>query len=334
MTDLVTDAPPLVRVILVTIPGVAKGKQRGSPKKATDQQIRNAYAATGSVWKAASVLGMCGQSVHERMKRLGITLNNPPFSSAELDRLRGEHEAHADAGTLDLLAVSMGRPKTSLCLAAKRIGLTRKDRTREYLAEGLSVRLRAWHATHEHPRGMLGKPQSDKCRVAVSKASTARWEAMTPDERSLHTMNAQKAWRAGGNSARQRGESTWKGGWREIGGQRCYFRSRWEANYARYLQWLVERKQIVSWEHEPVTFWFEKIKRGTRSYLPDFRVTENGGAVIFHEVKGWMDSRSKTCIARMRIYHKAVKLIVIDKKRYRAIEVTVRMMIPGWESSK
>ena len=64
----------------------------------------------------------------------------------------------------------------------------------------------------------------------------------------------------------------WQPGWREIGGKRKYFRSKWESNYARYLQFLKEHKQIEDWHHECETFWFEGIKRGVCSYLPDFKV--------------------------------------------------------------
>lgn len=125
---------------------------------------------------------------------------------------------------------------------------------------------------------------------------------------------------------------SWKASWREVGNQRCFFRSRWEANYARYLEWLCSIGQIAKWEHEPQTFWFDGIKRGVVSYLPDFRVTENGGAVQWHEVKGWMDARSKTTIARMGRYHPKEVLIVIREKQYKEIGRKVSSLIPGWES--
>jgi len=32
------------------------------------------------------------------------------------------------------------------------------------------------------------------------------------------------------------GKSTWKQEWAEIGGKRCFFRSRWEYRYALYLE--------------------------------------------------------------------------------------------------
>lgn len=125
--------------------------------------------------------------------------------------------------------------------------------------------------------------------------------------------------------------ASWKAGWRDFGGIRKYYRSRWEANYARYLQWLKEHGQIASWEHEPTTFWFAGIKRGCVSYLPDFRVIEMSGSVAYHEVKGWMDDRSKTKIKRMAKYHPTVKLIVIEAKAYKEIERKMAAIITGWE---
>ena len=125
--------------------------------------------------------------------------------------------------------------------------------------------------------------------------------------------------------------TTWKAGWRDIGGVRKYYRSKWEANYAHYLEWLKAHGEIKEWKHEPKTFWFEGIKRGTNSYLPDFWVLENSGVEAYHEVKGWMDDRSKTKIRRMAKYHPKVKLIVIDAKAYAAIKKSVQSIIQEWE---
>ena len=132
-------------------------------------------------------------------------------------------------------------------------------------------------------------------------------------------------------TAKNSPHGSWKAGWRTVGGQRCYFRSKWEANYARVLEWLKQRNQIEKWEHEPETFWFDGVKRGTVSYLPDFRVTNPGGSVEYHEVKGWMDARSKTKIKRMEKYHPTVKLMVIDAKSYRSIAKTFGKAVPNWE---
>lgn len=127
-------------------------------------------------------------------------------------------------------------------------------------------------------------------------------------------------------------KASWRGGWREIGGVRKYYRSRWEANYARYLEWLKSKRQIRDWQHEPETFWFEAVRRGTRSYLPDFKVTENNGAISYHEIKGWMDARSATKLRRMAKYYPNVRVVLIDGKGYKAIlRALGGKSIPGWE---
>lgn len=123
-----------------------------------------------------------------------------------------------------------------------------------------------------------------------------------------------------------------KAGWRTIGGQTCYFRSGWESNYARFLQLLVEGGLISKWEHEPETFWFLQIKRGTRSYLPDFRVTLLDGSVEYHEVKGWMDPKSATKLRRMKLYYPQVKMVLIERKQYEATKAIGLAKIPDWET--
>lgn len=110
-----------------------------------------------------------------------------------------------------------------------------------------------------------------------------------------------------------------KQAWATIGGQKCYFRSKWEHDYALYLELLKKHKKIKSWRHEPKTFWFEAIKRGTRSYLPDFCVTENDGSVIWHEVKGFLDSKSKTKLKRMKKYFPEEKLYLVREAQIKEI---------------
>jgi hypothetical protein len=99
-----------------------------------------------------------------------------------------------------------------------------------------------------------------------------------------------------------------------------YFRSKWEANYALYLDFLIKQEQIKNWEYEADVFMFEEIKLGTRSYRPDFKVFTNDGLFEYHEVKGYMDSKSKTKLKRMAKYYPEVKLILIDTPVYNNIK--------------
>lgn len=110
-----------------------------------------------------------------------------------------------------------------------------------------------------------------------------------------------------------------------------YVRSSWEANYARYLNLLKENGEVLGWEYEAQTFSFDRIKRGSRHYTPDFKVTFGDGRVEFHEVKGYMRPDAKTKIKRMAKYHPSAVVLVIDGKRYRAIEKEYKPQIPTWE---
>jgi hypothetical protein len=110
-----------------------------------------------------------------------------------------------------------------------------------------------------------------------------------------------------------------------------YFRSRWEANYARYLNWMVANKQIRAWEYEPVTLVFHGQTRGPISICPDFRVTEKDGRKVFHEVKGWMDPVSKSKLRKMAKHYPEHQILLIDSAAYRSIRKWAGM-IPGWET--
>lgn len=105
-----------------------------------------------------------------------------------------------------------------------------------------------------------------------------------------------------------------KSRWMALGSNTIYVRSGWEAKVAIYLQKLQEGLQIAKWEFEPHTFWFLNIKRGVRSYLPDFKVTNLDGSHYWLEVKGYMDAKSKTKIKRFRKYYPEERLIILDKE--------------------
>jgi hypothetical protein len=120
-------------------------------------------------------------------------------------------------------------------------------------------------------------------------------------------------------------------GWRNIGGHKIYFRSRWEANYARFLQYQKEKGWIKDWEHEPHTFWFNEIKRGVRSYLPDFRILKPQGTHYWVEVKGYMDPRSKTKLKRFKRYFPTEELILISSSWFLENNPKMRIIIKDWE---
>jgi hypothetical protein len=109
-----------------------------------------------------------------------------------------------------------------------------------------------------------------------------------------------------------------------------YFRSSWEANYARYLNWLKSQGQIASWEYEAKVFTFP-IKRGTTEYRPDFLVTYPDGQSEWHETKGYLDDKSKTQLKRMAKYYPQEKIILIDGSVYKNIAKLFSRIVENWE---
>jgi len=92
--------------------------------KATDHEIRAAYAEHGSVWKAGKALGMCGQSVHERLVKIGANHGHNVFTKEDDTKIMLRYARYRDEGRLQDLADEMGRDKTTLCGRAGKLGLT------------------------------------------------------------------------------------------------------------------------------------------------------------------------------------------------------------------
>lgn len=109
-----------------------------------------------------------------------------------------------------------------------------------------------------------------------------------------------------------------------------YFRSAWEANFARYLNFLQAQGEIEHWEYEPDEYEFHAIKRGVRFYIPDFKVFDADGSYVYYEVKGYMDSTSATKLKRMAKYYPEERIILIERDEYRAIAKWKGLM-EGWE---
>ena len=104
-----------------------------------------------------------------------------------------------------------------------------------------------------------------------------------------------------------------------------YFRSKWEANYALYLQWLKDTNKIFEWEYEPQPYYEFPIKHGSTRYLPDFRITNNDGTFYLVELKGFKQGMVK--LKRMAKYFPKVKIELVDAKEYRALQKKVGKML-------
>ena len=112
-----------------------------------------------------------------------------------------------------------------------------------------------------------------------------------------------------------------------------YVRSSWEANYARYLNFLQSIGAIVRWQYEPKVFTFDGIKRGTRDYTPDFAVweTEQAEPTYYVEIKGYMSPRDRTKLYRMRQYYPDIEVRLVQAREYREIQRKFSGAIGNWE---
>ena len=304
-------------------------------KKRSDEEILRSYERLGSVWRDADELGMCGQVIYRRLKKMGKVHHIHYLTDDDKAKIEKFYRDGFEwgSGELDRFAQSIGRTKQTISRYAKSVGLTTRDRVVSEIArEKNGKRTSQFWKEHGHPRGMLGKHHTVEVKKRLSETSIRFWDSLSVSEKGEINMRGMMTkLKKYGSLVVPRPQATWKAGWRTIGGVRKYYRSKWEANYARYLEFIRLHGQIRGWRHEPTTFWFDKIKRGCRSYLPDFEVTLNNGEIVYHEVKGWYDSRSKTKLKRMKKYHPDVKVRVIFSKEYHTLERQLRGLIRTWE---
>lgn len=301
-------------------------------------EVIETYKRTRSVWKTGAEFGISGQKVSNILKRNGVQSFQKQMSASELQQIRDYYETTpADKFVLDVLAEKLGRTKQLICRYAGRMGLTdpRRPSTPEQ-CEVIAIHARRWIAERGHPRGMLGKRHSSDTLVflsGVSKEKWQRWKAtetgpMSPENRDRMSLMQSERMRY------RNPESIYS---RAAAGRRAdlgdtYFRSRWEANYARYLNLLVRMGVVTEWAYEPETFWFHGVKRGTVSYKPDFRVLYKGDPKpVYVELKGWVQDKDHTKWKRMAKYHPHIKLEIIGGKEFASLRSKWASSIPNWE---
>ena len=289
----------------------------------------------------ASTLGRSPASIRNLCYQRGWVDYSLKWSAKEIETLvtwytRAEGNGR-DTLDLDGLAKQLGREKCNICAKAKTLGLTsltRKLQTPE-ARKAASERQKKNIAENGHPRGALGIVHSAETRAKLGAKSRAGWASMREipllmEARRIKTAktNLERYGIAGTPRPANAYSRCRRGVRADLG---FFVRSRWEANYARYLNWLKARGDIASWEYEPQTFRFDGVTRGPYTYLPDFKVVELSGKVVFHEVKGWMDPASRNRLKRFAKFYPDVLLIVVDKKAYRQIESKLSTIIPHWE---
>jgi hypothetical protein len=99
--------------------------------------------------------------------------------------------------------------------------------------------------------------------------------------------------------------------------QEQYFRSNWEANFARILNYLG-----IKWSFEKESF---RLSTG-KHYIPDFHIGNN----CFIEIKGWWDNDSKEKIELFRKEYSNFSLEIISLEEYKFLRFLFKELI-NWE---
>jgi hypothetical protein len=255
------------------------------------------------------------------------------ITADEDNLILSEYEKHASIGKLEDLAKIMGRTKSFICRRARLLGLTNQHRPNVWSPKKIE-KPKPPKKEFVHPRGMLGKKHTAEMKQKLSDLHKNRAAKLPPEhwkEQVLKSLKTRME-RYGTTSTNPSCNRSWKCGWRVIGGENIFFRSRWEANYARYLEYLKERGEILEWKHEPKLFLFKDAVKAT-SYLPDFLVITNDGH-SYHEVKGWMDDRSIEKLRLMSEFYPEETIVLIDAKWFKKNETALKCHIDGWEHKK
>lgn len=310
------------------------------PLTEKEARIVAAYKKHGSVCRAGKELGVCGQTVHYWLKKLGYSISPPPefTSQQEAQILSFYKDTPPDDFDLAAFAAKIGKSKHNVARFARKHGLTKRERPMRSDTIAKVAGKPKWKEK-PHPRGMGGKRHKTEARRAISAASKLSWVkykalnigCYSEENRQKISERMQKLAAARPASANY---SRCRSGRRDDLGP-TFFRSSWEANYARYLNLLMKMGVVESWEFEPKTFWFEGVKRGTASYLPDFCVKYKGDPKPeYIEIKGWVVAKDRTKWKRMAKYHPDVKLVIIKEKQYYALASKWASAIPNWETQR
>jgi 5-methylcytosine-specific restriction endonuclease McrA len=97
------------------------------------EDIVTAYRQTGSVWKAGKLVGLAGQTVHERLRAIGHPLGGRVWAGDELAELR---DLIGQAVPLGEIAYRLGRSYAGVACKANELGLRSLHRRERRLPRG------------------------------------------------------------------------------------------------------------------------------------------------------------------------------------------------------
>jgi hypothetical protein len=135
-----------------------------SPRKVTDEALLSAYTQTKSVWKVAEIVGICGQSVHERLAKLGV-LERTKWTKEEDLMLVQMYEKYSETLFLRGLSNELKRSEAAISCRAHELGITDPPRKRSVEHSDNIVKSKIANGTvnsfkncsNPHSRSIIGK---------------------------------------------------------------------------------------------------------------------------------------------------------------------------------
>lgn len=292
-----------------------------------------------SIPELASFLNRSKRGIKNKLWCLGLLDKSRWWDATEIEALS---KLYSKDGQIDLagFAKSLGRNKANVSRKARDLGLgtnSHRRKTFEQRCPTSQARIRRQQLTPEEAheaRSFAQRERIKKCghprgfrelRICPACGRFFDVKHSSPQQYCTKECSYRRA-RPVNMYTRSRG-----GKRKDL--DNIYFRSSYEANYARYLKFLIAQvDEVVMWEYEPVTFEFKKIKRGVRFYTPDFRVTFKDGHIEYHEVKGWDYPKGVTARKRMAKYYPHIKLVLVGEGFFKAVRAQgFHRLIPSWE---
>ena len=300
----------------------------GQPKEPQWTNIEDEFIIEHSymtVKELASNLNRTEAAVRGRKSKLGVKRGScKPFTDKEKEIIQEWYTKENTGVDLKELSKILNRPKTSISAIARKMGLTKygnfTKKERQLRGEKMKIKV----DNMVHPRGMLGKHHTKDARNKMSVFQLQRAANMSQEEKHEIAMKAVKTRMQKGtlNNTTSNAYSRTKSGIRKDLGQ--YFRSSWEANIARILNY-----ENIEWMYETKRFVFKEEINGVISYQPDFYLPEQNKWI---EVKGWMDEKSKLRLQLFKEQYpeESKNLIIIDQDFYNALRLEF-FYLSNWE---
>jgi hypothetical protein len=142
------------------------------PQRVTNEELIAAYRDTGSIWKAATRLGICGQSVHERLKRLGVQLANQNWSEDETKVLS---YLAAEGWTISQIASRLGRPYAGVAAKLSELKIRSTYRPARKVPRGLGLTKAKVVAFAKYllRTGTSVNKAAHRCRISTTSLTSA-----------------------------------------------------------------------------------------------------------------------------------------------------------------